>query len=52
MICVSHVVLICNKGEMNSTMSDILKLTLDTISGLRQEIISEPSVNLIMNLVP
>lgn len=39
MLCVSHVVLICNKGEMNNAMSEIIKLTVDTISNLREEII-------------
>ena len=30
-ICISHVVLICNKGEMNSPMSETLKLVADAI---------------------
>ena len=30
-ICVSHVVLMCNKGEMNSIMSETIKLVADAI---------------------
>ncbi len=31
-LCVSHVVLICNKGEMNKQMSEIIKIATDAIS--------------------
>ena len=30
-LCVSHVVLLCNKGEMNKSMEDIIKLATDCI---------------------
>ena len=30
-LCVSHVVLICNKGEMNKNMEDTIKLATDCI---------------------
>jgi len=30
-MCVSHVVLICNKGEMNAQMSEVVKLVADAI---------------------
>ena len=30
-ICISHVVLMCNKGEMNAPMSDTVKLVADAI---------------------
>ena len=39
MLCVCHVVLICNKGEMNSGMSEVIKLTNDAIAKLRETII-------------
>ena len=31
-ICVSHVVLMCNKGEMNVSMSETIKLVADAIA--------------------
>ena len=30
-LCVSHIVLICNKGEMNKNMEDTIKLATDCI---------------------
>ena len=30
-ICISHVVLMCNKGEMNKPMSETVKLVADAI---------------------
>lgn len=30
-LCISHIVLICNKGEMNKNMEDTLKLATDCI---------------------
>jgi len=30
-ICISHVVLMCNKGEMNAPMSETVKLVADAI---------------------
>ena len=30
-ICISHVVLMCNKGEMNKTMSETVELVADAI---------------------
>ena len=30
-LCVSHVVLICNKGEMNKNMEDTIKLATDCV---------------------
>jgi hypothetical protein len=30
-ICISHVVLMCNKGEMNAPMSETIKLVADAI---------------------
>ena len=41
-LCVSHVVLICNKGEMNSQMQEMIKLATYSISKLRERIIQQP----------
>jgi hypothetical protein len=38
-MCVSHVVLICNKGEMNKQMAEIIKLATDAISNLKEAVI-------------
>lgn len=37
-LCVSHVVLICNRGEMNSQMSEVIKLATDAIADLRETV--------------
>lgn len=34
-ICVSHVVLLCNKGEMNAQMAEIVKLVADAIDNTK-----------------
>jgi len=49
MICVSHVVLICNSGEMNTAMAEIVKLAADAKQNLREEIITNQSVYIILN---
>ena len=38
MLCVSHVVLICNKGEMNKSMEDMIKLAADCMMHAREKI--------------
>ena len=50
-ICVSHVVLICNKQEMNSEMSNVVKLVGDAVKNTKHEFISNPSVYIIINMV-
>eukprot|EP00347_Sterkiella_histriomuscorum_P017940 403347401 len=50
MLCVSHVVLICNRGEMNSQMAEILKLAAESISNLKENIIN-PKVFVVMNML-
>jgi len=36
---VSHVVLMCNKGEMNAQMSEIVKLAADAIVNTKEEFV-------------
>ena len=50
-ICVSHVVLICNKQEMNSGMSEVVKLVGDAHTNTKHEFIENPSVYIIINQV-
>eukprot|EP00347_Sterkiella_histriomuscorum_P007052 403350432 len=49
-LCVSHVVLICNKGEMNRTMSEIIQLAASTIQTLNTTYI-KPKIYIIMNML-
>eukprot|EP00347_Sterkiella_histriomuscorum_P024480 403330967 len=49
-LCVSHVVLICNRGEMNNQMAEILKLAAESISNLKENII-KPNVFVVMNML-
>jgi hypothetical protein len=41
-LCVSHVVLICNKGEMNKHMEDTLKLAIDCMGSVRASVGGTP----------
>jgi len=50
-ICVSHVVLMCNKGEMNSPMSETLKLVADAIINTKMPFIKNPSIYVILNML-
>jgi GTPase Era involved in 16S rRNA processing len=50
-LCVSHIVLICNKQEMNKNMEDIIKLASDCFLKARENIDMQPQVNLVMNNV-
>ena len=38
-MCISHVVLICNKGDMNKEMVEIIKLAADAISKVKETVI-------------
>eukprot|EP00347_Sterkiella_histriomuscorum_P007511 403348639 len=49
-LCVSHVVIICNKGDINSQMQETLKLAAESISKLKENII-KPSVFIVMNML-
>ena len=38
-LCVSHVILMCNKGEMNAQMSEIIKLVADAIVNTQESFV-------------
>ena len=50
-ICVSHVVLMCNKGEMNAPMSETLKLVADAIINTEMPFVRNPSIYVILNML-
>jgi hypothetical protein len=50
-LCISHIVLICNKQEINKSMEDVIKLASDCFLKARENIDMKPQVNLIMNNV-
>jgi len=49
MLCVSHVVLICNNGEMNKHMTNTLRLALDNWVEFKMSVIPKPKVIIIQN---
>ena len=50
-LCVSHVVLICNKGEINKQMTETIKIAVDCMMQANENIDAQPQVNIIMNEV-
>mmetsp|Transcript_12081 Transcript_12081/g.18660 ORF Transcript_12081/g.18660 Transcript_12081/m.18660 type:complete len:82 (-) Transcript_12081:832-1077(-) len=48
-MCVSHVVLLCNKGQMNSNTFDSVKLTIDSLINAKQNVVSKPDVFIVLN---
>mmetsp|Transcript_19055 Transcript_19055/g.29235 ORF Transcript_19055/g.29235 Transcript_19055/m.29235 type:complete len:115 (-) Transcript_19055:4123-4467(-) len=48
---VSHVVLMCNKGEMNAQMGEVIKLVSDAIHDTKSDMIENPSLFIIMNMM-
>lgn len=38
-LCVSHVILMCNKGEMNAQMTDIVRLVADAVEKTRESFV-------------
>ena len=50
-ICISHVVLMCNKGEMNSEMSETVKLVADAIVNTEMPFLKNPSIYIILNML-
>jgi len=36
-MCVSHVVLMCNKAEMNADMSEVVKLVADALGSTKED---------------
>ena len=41
----------CNKGEMNAQMSEIMKLVADAVINTKAEFIKNPSIYIIMNML-
>ena len=50
-ICISNIVLLCNKGEMNAQMAEIVKLVADAIDNTKQAMMKNTSVYIILNMV-
>jgi len=50
-ICVSHVVLMCNKGEMNAPMSETIKLVADAIVNTSMPFLKNPTIYIILNML-
>ena len=50
-ICVSHVVLMCNKGEMNAPMSETIKLVADAIANTSMPFLKNPTIYIILNML-
>ena len=47
-MCVSHVVLLCNKGQMNSKIFDTVKLAIDSMINAKQNIVAKPQVYVVL----
>ena len=50
-MCISHVVLICNKGELKKDMSEVLKLVADSMKDLKKNIVRKRQVYVILNML-
>ena len=50
-ICISHVVLMCNKGEMNAPMSETIKLVADAIVNTSMPFLKNPTIYIILNML-
>ena len=50
-ICVSHVVLMCNKGEMNASMSETIKLVADAIANTSMPFLKNPTIYIVLNML-
>lgn len=50
-LCVSHIILMCNKGEMNAQMVEIVKLVADAIVNTRENIVKSPEIYIILNMM-
>ena len=48
-LCVSHVVLFVNKGEMNSEMAEVVKMVNEAVKNTEEEFIKNPSIFIILN---
>jgi hypothetical protein len=50
-ICVSHVVLMCNRGEMNASMSETIKLVADAIANTSMPFLKNPTIYIVLNML-
>jgi len=50
-ICVSHVVLMCNRGEMNAPMTETIKLVADAIVNTSMPFLKNPTIYIILNML-
>jgi hypothetical protein len=41
----------CNKGEMNKEMTEVVKLVADAIQNTKENIITNPSIYIILNMM-
>ena len=48
-LCVSHVVLFVNNGEMNSEMADVIMMVNEAVKNTEEEFIKNPSIFIILN---
>ena len=51
-LCISHIVLVCNKGEMNTQMQEMMKIAVFALSQFKGLVSNMPQVNIIMNMLP
>jgi septin family protein len=51
LLSMSHLVLICNMGEMNESTQDTIKLANECILQLREKLDHQPQVNIVMSNV-
>ena len=50
-ICISHVVLMCNRGEMNAPMSETIKLVADAIINTQMPFLKNPTIYIVLNML-
>jgi len=48
-LCISHVTILCNKGDVHKGMTDILKLTSECMKDLKEQKLSNPNVYVVLN---
>jgi hypothetical protein len=41
----------CNKGEMNKDMTEIIKLVADAIMNTKENLVENPSIYVILNMM-
>jgi len=51
LLSVSHVVLLCNKQELSHQMAEVLKLVVDAMMETDHQVVSNPSVYIILNML-